>query len=324
MRSFKLIITIVACVAGVIALGFFGFWLYNRHLSNNYPNLDSNNPESNFFMAAKGQLQIYPTRNWKISDPDVKAQIFSVSDIDNDFIYLEKNPNSRRPIASLTKLMTSLVAEKNIAPTSEVTITDNALSTDGDKGYGLIANEIFNSRDLIKLMLLVSSNKAAYALADTVGYDDFIRLMNEEAKNLNMTQTSFNDSSGLSMLNQSTAEDLKRLTRYIVKEYPAIFIATQEQNATIFSVDNKVKHVLTNIDQISLEPKFLKELGIKYLGGKTGFTDEAKETFLGLFSIPNTKDPGQSKRILVIVLSSDSRYNDVESLLRWLKSAYVF
>jgi len=308
---------------GLIVVAFVGALFYSQNLLFLAKNPKNDSSEPPFFLAAESQVNLYPLRDWKVNEPKLNAEIAFLSDIDSNFTFFQKNPNLRRPIASITKLMTAFVAKKYLPNQTAITINERIFGFDGINNV-LKPGEVLTVEDLLKILLLVSSNNAANALADGFGQEQFIKLMNEEAKNMNLTQTTFRDPSGLSLGNQSTAEDLKRLTQHILKEEPETFAITQEDEASVTSEDKKFIHSLKNINLLAHSPKFLEELNIKYLGGKTGFTDEAKETFLGLFSVPSQKFSGQYRRVLVVVLNSASRYNDIESLLRWLKTAYVF
>ncbi len=320
MKKLKLLFLIF----GLIVLGYFGTWFYSRYFLNFSDKISDNFTEAPFYLASQEQANIYPIRDWKVADPDLNAEIALVSDIDTGFMFFQKNLNLRRPIASITKLMTALLAKKQLSSDTPVLVSEKAISIDGAKSNSLQAGEIFKADDLMKIMLLISSNKAAEAFAESLDSQNFVELMNAEAKKLNMTRTSFADSSGLNMANQSTAEDLKRLAQYILQNYPEIIVLTQTDQTTVVSQNLKIKHELNNINLMAQTPPILKDLNMKYLGGKTGFTDEAKETYLGLFIAPSSRFSGQERRLLIVVLNSGSRYNDVETLLRWVKNAYVF
>lgn len=320
MKKLKLLFLIF----GLIVLGYFGTWFYSRYFLNFSDKISDNFPETPFYLASQEQANIYPIRDWKVADPDLNAEIALVSDIDTGFMFFQKNLNLRRPIASISKLMTALLVKKQLSADTQILVSEKAISIDGAKSNSLQAGEIFKADDLMKIMLLISSNKAAEAFAESLGGQNFVELMNAEAKKLNMTRTSFADSSGLNMANQSTAEDLKRLAQHILQNYPEIIVLTQTDQTTVISQNLKIKHELNNINLMAQAPPILKDLNMKYLGGKTGFTDEAKETYLGLFIAPSSRFPGQERRLLIVVLNSGSRYNDVEALLKWVKNAYVF
>jgi D-alanyl-D-alanine carboxypeptidase len=219
--------------------------------------------------------------------------------------------------------MTALVAKKYIPADEEITITEESLKVDGDAPIFYL-NEKVTANDLIRAMMIISSNKAAMALANHIGQDKFVALMNEMAKQLEMTQTSYAEPTGLSFLNQSSPADLKKLIKYIITEYPNLLLIAQNSVDKIQGKNPDIIHELTNINLIAHHPPFLDELNITYLGGKTGFTDEALQTFCGLFLVPSKRENEQPKRILVVVLGTPNRYNDIENLLKWLDKAYVF
>jgi len=321
----KKIFSIISIIAVFIIIIFSITLIYGKNIIKSQKLPENSFVNDSFFLAAGSQSIGYPFRNWEKNEPDIKAESVLMVDIDSDYIFYQKNPNLRRPIASVSKLMSALVAQKYISNGQNILLDKESLHIEGDSGNGLAEGEVFPADDLVKIMLLASSNKSAYALANFFGFDQFVMKMNEEAKHLNMTQTSFAEPSGLSMSNQSTVEDLKRMVKGIIQENPGIFIITQNASMQINSLGDKASpHLIKNINLFSQSPKSLEELNIQYLGGKTGFTDEAKEAYAGIFSIPSDRFIGQKIRVLIIVLASSERYKDVESLLRWVKQAYVF
>jgi D-alanyl-D-alanine carboxypeptidase len=321
----KKIINSILIIGSLVAAVFLISWIYGQNILQSQKTSDSSIISDSFYFSAGNQSVGYPFRNWEKRDLNINAEVALMVDIDTDYVFFQKNSNLRRPIASVSKLMTALVAEKYIPKDQNISVDAEAIHIEGDSGNGLAEGEIFSSDNLVRLMLLASSNKSAYALANFFGFDSFVVKMNEEAKNIGLTQTSFVEPSGLNMSNQSTAEDLKKLAQTIIKENPNIFVITQDASETINSVGEKSKpHLIKNINLFSQSPKSLEEMGIQYLGGKTGSTDEAKEAYVGIFSIPSNRFEGQKIRVLTIILASPTRYSDIESMLRWIKQAYVF
>ncbi len=143
-----------------------------------------------------------------------------------------ENINAKRPPASVTKLMVaSIVMEKvekgEIRLTDKVTISKEASKIGGSQVY-LKEGEEFALEDLLKATLVASANDAAYAIAEHVGgsKDEFIRLMNEKAKALNMTDTEFHSVHGLPPSkgqeeDMASCNDLAILAREALK-YPKI------------------------------------------------------------------------------------------------------
>jgi len=316
-RFFIIIIALIA--------GFSGAWFYVHYFSNNLKT-EQGNASFNQLFSAKSDYSaiVYPFRNWEIKDdPNVLAQGVLVADIDNDYIFYQRNANVRRPIASITKLMTAVIASENLLVDEPVVISQKALQTDGDPAIFYL-NERVKSFDLLKPLLMLSSNKSAMALAEAVGENKFISLMNQKAKELEMTQTTFVEPSGLNFLNQSTPNDLKKMLQYILYHEPNLLLISKTPKDKIEGENPKIIHELTNINQLTQKPLFLDDLKITYLGGKTGFIDEAWQTFAGLFLVPSKRSEESSRRIIIVVLKTPNRYNDIESLLRWLNKAYIF
>ena len=131
--------------------------------------------------------------------------------------------------------------------------------------------------------------------------------MNQKAQQLQMTHTSYKDPSGLSPQNISTAGDLFKLAGYITQNKNDLFEITTKR-----SYSDKV-HSWSNISQ------FLGQEG--YLGSKSGYTDEAKQTVVSIFNLPL----GESgyRPIGITLLQSYDRKKDVETILKYLKK-YVY
>lgn len=234
--------------------------------------------------------------------PKVSAKAFLVGDLNTGEVIFSKNQDQKFPIASTSKLMTALVVTEINTPDNTAKITKTALATEGKNGE-LKLGEKIKVADLIYPLLLESSNDAAEALAQHFGRNSFISKMNQQAEKLQMTETSYEDPSGLSAQNQSTASDMFKLTGYIMQRQPDLFKITAKR-----SYSNK-KHSWSNISQ------FLSANG--YLGGKSGYTDPAKQTTVSLFSLPL----GQTgfRPIAITLLQSEDRQKDVEAILKYLK-----
>lgn len=238
--------------------------------------------------------------------PKLSADAYLVGDLNTGEIILSKNEGKKVPIASVSKLMTALVATE-IAPPGEVAkVSRRALTTYGQNG-NLRLGENIKISDLIHPLLMESSNRAAEVIAEHFDRENFLSKMNKEANILHMSNTSFKDPSGLSAENQSTVSDLFRLAGYIKQKHPELFDITKTR-----SYSNKV-HTWYNISQ------FLRTPG--YLGGKSGYTNPAGQTGISMFSVPLSKT--DSRPIAIILLRSKDRYNDVQNVLKYLnKNVY--
>lgn len=214
----------------------------------------------------------------------------------------ELNSQKRWPIASLTKLMTSVVAAEKIGFDKKITMSEKAVKTEGTAG-DFRTNEVFSSGDLIKAMMLVSSNDAAVALAEFFGENEFVNEMQKKAAELMMRQTTFVEPTGLSFINQSTASDLEKLIIYIYYNHPEILEASKKREAEITELKTAQRRKLFNIDKFSGRSDFI--------GGKTGYTEEAGRNLIAFFDI-------NEKLILSIVLGAVDSFEETNRLLKCL------
>jgi len=203
------------------------------------------------------------------------------------------------PTASLAKLVTAVITTEEIGLDTPILITEEAINTEEEAGYFEVG-EIFSARDLVTSLFLVSSNDASTALAQNIGYEKFISEMNKLARRLFMNQTFFVDPSGLSNKNITTANDLKLLIQYIYNNRPELTYFSRQVKAII--MDKAFSHV-KNYENIN---KFAGTSN--FIGGKTGYTHEARENLISIFSKDN-------QAILIIVLGSKNRFKDTETII---------
>lgn len=159
------------------------------------------------------------------SDPD-NAKAYEVLDMDTSKIVSAKDNNVELPIASLTKIMTSVVALDVSNPLENFIVTKKAETVTPTR-IGVIAGQELNTDELLHAMLMTSANDAAQVIADGIdkkyGTGTFIRLMNEKAKFIGLTNTHFANPEGFdSSKNYSTASDLAILADYALTNYPQI------------------------------------------------------------------------------------------------------
>ena len=214
----------------------------------------------------------------KAKDFDITAQnaiLYNISD--NEILY-EKSADEKVSIASLTKIMTSIVAIEKIDDLNEyVTITSKDF--EGTNGYskaGFKINDKVTYLDLLYGVILPSGADAVNAVVNnTYGYDEFINKMNELAKKLNLTSTSFSNPIGKdSTTNYSTAKDLSKLLTYALKN---------ETFKTIFTTKS-----YTTTNNIELKSTVLRyannEMDVnKIAGAKSGFTKSAGRCLASLY-----------------------------------------
>ncbi len=239
--------------------------------------------------------------------PILSASAYLVGDVENGKIILQSHSTTTYPFASVTKLMTALVAKQVDNLHDIATVSKEAVATYGKEG-DLHFGEKIVAGDLIYPMLLESSNDAAEALANHYGRQQFINLMNQKAAAIGMFSTTYFDASGLSYKNFGSAEDLFKLASHIHTIMPEILDATRVKEYDILN------HHWTNHNHFLVLSSFA--------GGKNGFTDEAKHTSVALFTLPLTSKDGkvtELRTLAIIILHSDNREKDVATLLSYIK-----
>ena len=212
--------------------------------------------------------------------------------------------DKRWPVGSITKLMTALVADRlylSEKPYELIEITDEMVRAVGDEG-GFESGETIRADDLIKAMMLVSSNDAANALAIHYGEDKFVALMNETAKELGMINTTFADATGISTQNLSTVEDIRTLSEFLWKNYTYIFDISQRPSETIIERVSGTKWSLDNINPFVSRTDFL--------GGKAGGTSESEGNLVSIFDVPEREG-----EVIIIVFGSGDRIAETEKIL---------
>ena len=213
----------------------------------------------------------------------VQQKIYSEIEIDVRYVILqdhhsgkilyEKNADTKIYPASLTKIMTSIVAfdllKKGETSLDEmITISEKAwrLSQSGYSSMFIMLNDEVSVEDLLKGIIIVSGNDACVALAEGLSgsEEDFVVLMNEKAKEIGLENTNFNNSSGINDVNNySTARDVLKMSRYMIKNYPEYYSYFKE---TSFTWDRTGGDPIT---QGNRNPLLYKNMGAD--GIKTGF-----------------------------------------------------
>ena len=213
----------------------------------------------------------------------VQQKIYSQIEIDVRYVILqdhhsgkilyEKDADTKIYPASLTKIMTSIVAfdllKKGETSLDEmITISEKAwrLSQSGYSSMFIMLNDEVSVEDLLKGIIIVSGNDACVALAEGLlgSEEDFVVLMNEKATEIGLENTNFNNSSGINDVNNySTVRDVLKMSRYMIKNYPEYYSYFKE---TSFTWDRTGGDPIT---QGNRNPLLYKNMGAD--GIKTGF-----------------------------------------------------
>ncbi len=208
------------------------------------------------------------------SAEELQSRSAVVMDADTGNVLFAKNPDLRLLPASTTKLMTALVVIERTALSDVVTISKNA-SLAAPTKIGLRPGERITVEALLYSALMKSANDAAVALAEAVAgsEEQFINLMNMKAAALGLQDTRFINSNGLPGTGQYiTAYDLAKLLREAIR-YPLLREILGTRLAEITTGDGKTVFVKNTNRLLWADEEFL--------GGKTGYTREARHCFVG-------------------------------------------
>lgn len=239
--------------------------------------------------------------------PVLSSKAYLLADLGTGEIILEKNPDIVHPIASVSKLMTAVIATEKMNLQDIAIVSRDATNAYGAQG-GLKLGEKIMLSDLIYPLLMESSNDAAEVFADHYGRQNFMDEMNKKAKSIGMENTYYNDPSGLDPKNSSNPQDLLKLVRYIWGKDPSIFAATRVRQFSI-----KGHTWLNRNAQLPLSG---------YVGGKNGFIDQALQTTASIFEIPTLK--GGTRKVVIVILKSNDKNGDVIKLINFLKKSVVY
>lgn len=214
-------------------------------------------------------------------------------------VLYEKSAHQVRRIASITKIMTAILAIESGKMNERATVSERAARTEGSSIY-LQPGEKIKLEDLVYGLMLRSGNDSAVAIAEHVGgsLDGFVFLMNQKAKEIGMMNTHFENPHGLDDHENhlSTAYDMAVLTRYAM------------MNATYKEISGTKVHRAPNPneswDRVWRNKNRLLTEKYKYCtGGKTGYTKRAKRTLV------TTATKGEMN-LIAVTLDAPSDWND--------------
>jgi len=252
-----------------------------------------------------------PIKNPDFIAPVIQSKSSLSMDLRTGLVLFEDNAHQRLPIASLTKLMTTLIVLEENDLEDTVTVSTKAATISGSTMF-LRKNEKIALKNLVYGMLISSSNDAAMALAEfNAGSENtFVEKMNKKALALGLLNTHFSNPVGLDEKdNYSSAYDLAKLSRYVYQKTLVQEIATVKE-IKVTSLDGKITHDLQSTNDL-LDTKFIRIKGLK-----TGTTDQA-----GLCII-SVAENDSGNNIMTVLLNSPDRFKETKILAEWTFRAY--
>lgn len=227
--------------------------------------------------------------------------------------YFQRNSSAKRPIASITKLMTALVAMDEYNLEEDITLSKGVSIQ--DRNLGLQVGDKVLVSELIEAMLVASKNDAAEILAQEYlgGYKQFIQLMNEKAVFLGMNDSHFSNASGfIDEDNYSTADDLKILV--------SAFLTSEHLKATVSQKTATFVYLRANQTLTQNLPSTNELFGAvgNIKGLKTGYTVKSGPSFIGYFVSSN------EDQLVTIMLDSPDRFGETKQLLNLIQKSFKY
>lgn len=250
------------------------------------------------------------------AEPEVKARSALLMSADNGQVLYEKNADVRVAPASITKIMTMLLAmdaiEAGEVSLDDMVATSTAASQIGGSQIWLMEGEKMRLSDMMRAVAIVSANDAAYAVAEFIAgsADGFVGRMNERSKELGMEDTHFENPDGLpSPEHYTTTRDIAKMSRELIAKHPSVLEWTSVWTDWLTRTDPRVRQ----------KQSFLRntnELITRYPGAdglKTGMTEEAGYCL----SATARRDDTRLISVVMGLATNDDRLDDTTKLLNF-------
>ena len=235
----------------------------------------------------------------------LSADAAVLMDVDTGDVLFDKQAYKRRPPASTTKIMTSILGLELGRPDEIVSVSPKAAAV-GESTLHLDPGEKLTLYELITGALVKSGNDACVAIAEQIAGSEeaFVRLMNEKALTLGAQNTHFENTNGLPNKDHySCAYDLGLMARYGLQQIPAFASITRQKETEIHFLQPDVLMNVRNTNQLLWSYPFAD-------GVKTGTTNAAGKCLVA----SATKD---GRRLVAVVLNAPNRFQDAQRLLDW-------
>lgn len=237
--------------------------------------------------------------------PDVSADAAIVIDRNSGVVLYEKNPDKREYPASMTKMMTCILALENSKPDRIVEVSANAADVECTRlypGYQL------RMADILKQMMLISDNGCATAIGESLAEGDinyFAELMNRKAQDLGMTNSHFVNANGMPDYNHySTARDIAKLANYAFNNQEFRKIVGTNTCNVYYIVPAGHSEYCENTNE-------LLTTYAGCIGGKTGWTSAAR----GCLTVAANRDGRELIAVVMHSYDDETRFSEAAALL---------
>ncbi len=246
------------------------------------------------------------------SGPSVRSRSAFVYDLDAGVVLYEKNPDVPRPVASITKLVSSLaLASTNPDLTREFCIGAEQYPTRSGATSRLSTGDCTTGWDVLGAALVASDNRAALSMAAAAGMhlDEFVGRMNRVSVELGMTRSSWVDPSGLEDENLSTARDIAKAT-VAVANHPLLQPVASAPFWDLWRSNRAYVRRLNSTDHL------VGRDDLEIVAAKTGYTDTARYNFT---TVVRTE---AGRHLAITLLGADgkqTRWADMSRILDWVE-----
>ncbi|OUW73737.1 MAG: D-alanyl-D-alanine carboxypeptidase [Pelagibacteraceae bacterium TMED216] len=260
-------------------------------------------------------LYLFLKINFVNAAPEINAKTSILIDYNSDEILYENEPDLKIYPASMTKIMTSIIAF-DLLKKNEISLDDKYLisrkawkmSQSGYSSMFIMVNDEVSVEDLLKGIIIVSGNDSCIALAEGIAgtEENFVYMMNEKAAEIGMENTNFANSSGINDPdNYSTARDIALMSKYLIKNFPNYYKLFAEKS---FTWDRTGGDPITQSNRNRL---LYRNIGVD--GIKTGYLAVEK------YSLASSMQKGTRRLISVIsgIDTKQKRTNTSLKLLNW-------
>jgi D-alanyl-D-alanine endopeptidase (penicillin-binding protein 7) len=238
----------------------------------------------------------------------LRSSVAYVVDQNTSEALFDKNSRAVVPIASITKLMTAMVVLDSKAPmTEQIEVTDEDRDYEKNTGSRLSVGSVLSREDMLHIALMASENRAAAALSRYFpgGRPAFMAAMNAKAKALGMTDTHFENPTGLTSQNVASARDLVKMVN-AAYQYPMIRKFSTDRSYEVYTGKRTIAYNSTN----ALVRNSSWDIGLQ----KTGFINEAGECLVMQATI-------HDRPMIMVLLDSAGKYSrfaDAQRLRTWI------
>lgn len=262
---------------------------------------------SGYVLIALNSPSVFPLRNPNVEEPKIAAKSALIYDVKRERPLFEKSSDMMLPLASLTKLLSSLVVLDSIPLQKVVTMDQKAIETFGDVGDFKIGEKV-EARHLLFASLIQSSNDAMVGLSLDLGQENFLSLMRSKAISLGLKKITIDDPAGLSPKTRSSAQEFVKIAQSAFSNnFISQILSIPEY--TFKSASGRA-HKLVSTNPLIFDSRVL--------AAKTGSLKEVGENYVAL-----VKGEDDQQFVMVIMGSTD-RAKDAAALLNWLDKGFLW